>query len=207
MIVWLQAVLVMADTFDKTDVCSASLISKDDEPITESLSDMDVIEQTQAQSMDTSCSSGDAKELKADVNCGPADEEMACNQPVGAESAMSCQSVPSSNDMDVKSDAEECTQIMETGSQENAIGCDMLDEKEIYSVKEKENEETTTVHQSVDDEGKSSVCERAEETETLPAVVQPTADEAVLNDDSLVATSPEATPPSGKHIKPSAHVQ
>jgi len=204
-IILLQVVLVMADTTDNTDVHSIRLPGKDSEPTSESLSTMDVAGQTQEQSMDTSSSlegsSGDTTQLKeADVNCGP---EMACSKPIGtdtAESSMSCHSVPNSIDVQMKSSEEECSERVEISNQENANECDLLNEEEFRSVKKEENEESMAMHQSVD-EAKSSVCETTEETEPLPAGVQPTAEEATPNDDTVhLAASSETTLPSGKVI-------
>ena len=212
--------MAVAFTSDTDDISSTSLTNKESKPTAESLSSMDDATQLQEQSMDVSCnldgSSADATQLKADVSCGPAAEGMASSEPTvtdTAESFMSCQSLPSSADIDIemKSGLQECSQGVETGSQENADGSGTLREEGLNSISKEENAETTVVHQSVDG-GKPHSCEAIEEM--LFAYVEAATEEAAVNDakeHSVVepclqlaaggdAVSAETTPPSGKDI-------
>jgi len=195
---------------DKVDVSSTSLMSKDVEPASESLSAMDDVTQLQVQSMDTSCdldgSSGDVTRLKADVNCSPAEEEVACSKPAGsetAESCMSCESMPCSDDIVMQTNVEERSLRVEIASHENAESCDTLGEEELHSVQKEDNMEAMAK-----DEVKSPVCQTAEETEASPA-----AEKVPLNDVKELSlpelsvqlaagddSVSEATPPSGKDI-------
>jgi len=210
LLISLQVVSGVADMSDKVDDSSTSLMSKDIEPASESLSAMDDATQPQVQSMDTSCdldgSLGDVTRLKADVNFGPAADEVICSKPAGSEMAESCmsyESMPCSDDVVMQTNVGECSPRVEIASHKNAESCDVLGEEELHSVQKEDNVEAIAK-----DEVKSPVCQTAEESEVSSAT-----DKIPLNDvkeDSLPELSvqlaagddsvSEATPPSGKDI-------
>ena len=210
-IVSLQVILAVASMSDKMDVSSKSLTSKDSETAAESLSAMNDATQPQVQSMDTSC---DPDGGSGSANFDHAGDKGTRSKPVGSESCMSCQSVPSSADVEMQSCPEESSQRVDIGSKDITGQCDdELNEEEFRSVKRKE-EETAAVCVSVDD-GKLPVCEITDETEAMSTVVQPSGDEAASNVDKqqseveltvqLAADadsvpSSEATPSSGKDV-------
>ena len=198
------------------DADSTSSAAKESDSAAKALCPMDVGSLPQVDNMDT-CHDLDghvnnAAQLKSNEDCSPATEATDCNEPAGivmTEHAMSCQSVPTSTDVELQSNVGEFSQRMEIGSQEGADDGVVHSEEGCCLTQKGVSEENSATCQSVD-ENMSGICktiEDREESEALHSVAQPvtlTSDNDWSVSESNAGggdfASSATSPANGKHI-------
>jgi len=141
---------------------------KDSDTAVESSCTMDVVSPVQSVdvSEDVDGNMDDATQLKSSEKCISATETVACHNPTITES---CQSIPSSADVEMQSCEGEYAQRMEIGSEENTdTVCGEEDGCMLQKGANEVNEEDTIACQSAA-ENDSGVCKSTEDTEDTEA--------------------------------------